>query len=117
MYKIEDVTNVMDMDGHDTEDGYNAMRTTMLGIVTDGLEEFNTTVAERDTLKAENDRLKQANAMLYGQIEKQYTAKFSPDGKPNSENNGNDDDGDDETQEEKVEKVLKSQVEMYGGLF
>jgi hypothetical protein len=114
MYKIEDVTKVMDMDGHETEDGYNAMRTTMLGIVTDGLEEFNTVVADRDTLKAENERLKQANAMLYGQIEKQYTARFTPDGnQPNDENN----DPDDETNEEKIEKILKSQVEMYGGLF
>lgn len=114
MYKIEDVTKVMDMDGHETEDGYNAMRTTMLGIVTDGLEEFNTVVADRDTLKAENERLKQANAMLYGQIEKQYTARFNPDGNQTTDENN---DPDDETNEEKVEKILKSQVEMYGGLF
>lgn len=114
MYKIEDVTKVMDMEGHDTEDGYNAMRTTMLGIITDGLEEYNSTVTERDTLKAENDRLKQANAMLYGQIEKQYASKFSVDGNKPVEQVDADDE---ETDEEKAEKILKSQVELYGGLF
>lgn len=115
MYKIEDVTKVMDMDGHETDDGYNAIKTTLLGIVTDGLNDYNTVTAERDSLKSENDRLKNANAMLYGQIEKQFTSKFTVDGKPKDESNNEDEDT--ETDEEKAEKVLQEQIKIYKDLY
>lgn len=113
MYKIEDVTKVMDMEGHETDDGYNAIRTTLLGIVTEGLNDYNTVTAERDNLKSENDRLKNANAMLYGQIEKQYTSKFSVDGQKNDDKEN---DEDDISQEEKAEKKLQEQIKLYSDL-
>lgn len=111
MYKIEDITKILEMEGHETEDGYNGIKTTLLGVLTDGITDYNTLTAERDDLKTENTRLKNANAMLYGQIEKQYTSKFGNDNKTDAKN---EDEG--ETKEEKASRELSEQVELYASM-
>lgn len=105
MYTLEDITKVFDTGDVKTEDGFNAVKTTLLTTLSDALGEFNTIVEDNKKLKEENDRLKNANTMLYSQIEKRFV-----DGSRSEVVDEVIEEGED------VDKILEDQVELYGGL-
>lgn len=110
MYTLEDITKIFDVEDHTTEDGFNAIKTTLLSKLSESLGEHNSLLLDNKALKEENDRLKNANTMLYSQIEKQFVDKSKGTDTTETESETLDDDVDE------GEKVLEEQIKLYGGL-
>lgn len=109
MYTLEDITKIFETGDVKTDDGFNAVKTTLLTTLSDALAEYNEVSKDNEELKKENERLKSANTMLYSQIEKRFVDGNKITKEVIADEN-NEDDGED------VEKILKEQIETYGGL-
>lgn len=101
MYTIQGIQEILDREGYATLDGYNAIRTDLLGVLTPSLTEYEGLLARVAELESENKRIKEANVALYNKVEKQITGAPDPDG-----------DGDEGDAEQAVSDV----VDLYAGV-
>lgn len=79
MYTIQGIQEILDREGYATLDGYNAIRTDLLGVLTPSLTEYEGLLARVAELETENKRIKEANVALYNKVEKQITGGGAPD--------------------------------------
>lgn len=101
VFTLEEVTNILDSDDYATIDGYNLIRTALLGLLSGVPAEFEERQAEINRLIKENERLKAANITLYDRVEKSIVNPAEPDGTP------------DEDQEPDYDKDLDDNVKSY----
>lgn len=91
MYTIQGIQEILDREGYATLDGYNAIRTDLLGVLTPSLTEYEELLRKVADLETENKRIKEANVALYNKVEKQITG-----GAPGNDLDGDGDEGDGE---------------------
>lgn len=90
MYTIQGIQEILDREGYATMDGYNAIRSDLLGVLTPSLTEYEDLVKRVTELETENKRIKEANVALYNKVEKQITGTV---GAPDPDGDGDEGDG------------------------
>lgn len=104
MYTIQGIQEILNREGYATLDGYNAIRTDLLGVLAPSLTEYEELIAKIAALEAENQRIKEANVALYNKVEKQITGS-----NPGDDPDGDGDEGD-------AEQAVSDVVDLYTGI-